>query len=346
MLHSDLINQTYTHGPYQPFTIFDPKQRSIHKAIVRDRLVHQALVSAIEPYFEKQFIFDSYSCRLNKGTHAGVARLQSFLQKASVNNTKTVYALKCDVRKFFDSVDHQILVRQLEKKIIDGSTLDLVKHIIASFQLSNAGLPYASHIPLVSSSGLTRGSSVELDSRLRSSPKNSSRGGASLSDEALSASESNDGNDEARGGSVNDGKGLPLGNVTSQLFANVYLHELDFFVKHNLKMKYYLRYCDDFIILHHDRQFLVEMIDTLRGFLKNELLLELHPNKVTINTYHQGIDFLGYVLKPGTVLLRHKTKQRLLLRSNKKNIASYLGVCSHASSHVLQKILISKVNST
>ena len=272
--------------------------------------------------------------------------MQSFLQKASVNNTKTVYALKCDVRKFFDSVDHQILVRQLEKKIIDGSTLDLVKHIIASFQLSNAGLPYASHIPLVSSSGLTRGSSVELDSRLRSSRKNSSRGGASLSDEALSASESNDGNDEARGGSVNDGKGLPLGNVTSQLFANVYLHELDFFVKHNLKMKYYLRYCDDFIILHHDRQFLVEMIDTLRGFLKNELLLELHPNKVTINTYHQGIDFLGYVLKPGTVLLRHKTKQRLLLRSNKKNIASYLGVCSHASSHVLQKILISKVNST
>lgn len=100
-LHDSLLKDAYRHDPYQPFTIFDPKQRSIHKASVRDRVVHQAIINVIEPLFESQFIYDSYSCRLEKGTHAAVARLGVFFRQASVNHTRTVYALKCDIRKFF-----------------------------------------------------------------------------------------------------------------------------------------------------------------------------------------------------------------------------------------------------
>lgn len=114
-LHNSLMAGTYAHDAYQPFTICDPKQRQIHKATVKDRLIHQAIVSAIEPIFERRFIFDSYSCRVGKGTHAGVTRLGLFLRKASCNKTKKVYVLKCDVRQFFASIDHQVLMKLIEK---------------------------------------------------------------------------------------------------------------------------------------------------------------------------------------------------------------------------------------
>ncbi len=113
-LSEDITMGDYEHSKYQPFTICDPKQRQIHKATVRDRLVHQAVVSAIEPVFEKRFIYDSYSCRIGKGTHAGVARLDLFLRQASYNNTQKVYVLKCDVRQFFASIDHEILMQHIE----------------------------------------------------------------------------------------------------------------------------------------------------------------------------------------------------------------------------------------
>lgn len=275
LLHAELSQGSYQHGSYQPFTICDPKQRSIHKASVRDRLVHQAVVSALEPLFDKQFIHDSYSCRLNKGTHAGVRRLRSFLRKASRNNTKTVYVLKCDVRKFFDSVDHAVLLELIERRVGDPQAIELVRIILASF-------------------------------------------------------------------SRRPGKGLPLGNVTSQLFANVYMHEFDFFVKQRLREKYYIRYCDDFIIIHEDKRHLAALVQVIADFLQSRLLLQLHPHKVSVRSYHQGIDFLGYVLKPQATLIRSKTRLRMLKRATPHNIHSYLGVCSHANSHTLRRTLLSK----
>ncbi len=262
----------YEHGRYQPFKICDPKQRQIHKANVRDRLVHQAVVSAIEPLFERRFIYDSYSCRVGKGTHAGVARLGLFLRQASHNNTKKVYVLKCDVRQFFASIDHEILMKQIEAKISDEQALQLLRTILLSHNAET-------------------------------------------------------------------GKGIPLGNVTSQLFANIYLHELDWFMKQTLGIKRYLRYCDDFVVVSTNQFYLQSLIESIRQFLMSTLRLELHPTKVSIRSWDQGVDFLGYVLRPHATSIRTKTKRRMLARVNQDNLSSYTGVCSHSNGYRLTQIV-------
>lgn len=257
---------------FQKYLAVNIKQRQIHKATVRDRLVHQAAVSAIESLFEKQFIYDSYSCRVGKGTHVGVERLGLFLRQASRNNTKKVYALKCDVRQFFASIDHEILMMQIETKIDDEQTLELLRTIILSHKSEYS-------------------------------------------------------------------KGIPLGNVTSQLFANIYLHELDWFMKQTLGVKQYLRYCDDFIVVSTDKYYLQSLIEPIKQFLAADLKLELHPNKVSIRSWDQGIDFLRYVSRPHATLIRTKTKRRMLARVNEKNKSSYLGVCSHANAYNLSRVV-------
>ncbi len=271
-LQQELVSQKYQHCPYAKFIIRDPKERCIHKAEVKDRIVHQAIFNVIEPIFERRFIFDSFSCRLGKGTHAASRRLQNFLRQASQNNTKTVYALKCDIKKFFDSVDQQILLNLLSRQIKDEKTLELVAHIINSFFKT-------------------------------------------------------------------PGKGLPLGNLTSQLFANIYLHEFDFFVKHLLKEKWYLRYCDDFIILSCLRQHLLNLIFTVKTFLDKQLKLSIHPDKISIRSWHQGIDFVGYVNLPYCIVLRTKTKRRIIKKVNVSNLSSYLGHCQHANTFRLKQLL-------
>ena len=274
---ADVLQQgQFQHGPYVPFTIWDPKQRQIHKATVQDRLIHQAIVSGIEPLFERQFIHDSYSCRKYKGTHAAVNRLRHFLNQASHNNTQTVYALKCDVKQFFASVDHKILVNLLNQQVGDARTINLLNVVINSF----------SDAP---------------------------------------------------------GKGIPLGNLTSQLFANVYLHQLDWFMKHGLRERFYIRYCDDFIVLSTDRQHLLDLVEPITRFLQERLALTIHPHKVTVRSWNQGVDFLGYVLKPHHTVLRHKTKQRALRRVSSLNLSSYLGLCSHADAHELGQLFKTKV---
>ncbi len=274
-LRKSLFSGGYHHDPYKPFTIFDPKQRRIHKATVKDRVVHQSIVNVIEPFFEGRFIHDSYSSRVGKGTHAAVDRLRAFLFQVSCNNTRAVYALKCDVRKFFASVNHEVLLSLLVLRICDQKTMNLLEDIISSF-------------------------------------------------------------------SVGDRLGIPLGNLTSQLFANIYLHELDRYVKSILREKYYLRYCDDFIILSESRKHLLELINDIDCFLNETLSLCLHPKKVFIRTWAQGIDFLGYVLFPCTTVIRITTAERMLRKVNEDNLNSYLGVCSHADAFELEQIIRTK----
>ncbi len=271
-LHALLSSGLYKHKSYQRFTIHDPKQRQIHKATVADRIVHQAVVAAIEPLFEKRFIYDSYSCRVNKGTHAGVLRLKTFLASASSNDTKTVYVLKCDVRKYFASVDHEVLLGLIARHIHDDAILELIRTIILSH-------------------------------------------------------------------GAETGKGIPLGNISSQLFANIYLHELDWFMKQTLGVKQYIRYCDDFVIVSSDRVHLENLIAPIRNFLKTELQLDLHPSKVSIRSWRQGVDFLGYVLLPHATVVRTKTQKRVRFRVNTDNYSSYLGVCSHANAYRLSQTI-------
>lgn len=201
-LHDELVHKKYVHDPYVDFYICDPKRRHIHKATVRDRILHQGIFRVLYPVFDKHFIFDSYSSRNDKGTHAGVERLVSACRKETDNWRNTAYALKCDVRKFFDSIDHKILRDLIIKKVTDSDMMWLIDLILTSFEKE-------------------------------------------------------------------PGKALPLGNVTSQLFANVYMNELDQFAKHALKAKQYFRYCDDFIIVHKDRVFLENAILKYKSFCKN-----------------------------------------------------------------------------
>lgn len=135
-LHEELMAGTYQHGPYHRFKVFDPKPRIIHKATVRDRLVHHAIYRVSLPIFERSFIFDSYSCRDDKGTHAAVKRLEVFARKTSDNWTDSCWALKFDIRRFFDSVDHGILVGLLDEKVQDTRMMALLGEIVGSFHVS------------------------------------------------------------------------------------------------------------------------------------------------------------------------------------------------------------------
>ena len=288
-LKDELSTLSYRHGPYDHFYVTDPKQRRISKASVKDRLVHQIVYATLSPVFDKTFIFDSFSSRLGKGTHAGIARLRNLLQKASRNGKKPCYALKMDIKRFFDTVDHALLKTLLCRTICDTRMIHLVDTIIDSFHTD------APHI------------------------------------------------------------GLPLGNVTSQLFANVYLNELDLYIKHQLREPYYLRYCDDFILLSNGEAHLKGLIDPIRGFLQDTLHLRLHPKKISLKKFTQGIDFLGYVLFPHYTRVRTKTKKRLKKRLQKTHehyvsghiaptalnqcLQSYLGVLSHADEFTLSSHL-------
>ena len=270
-LHRDLINRKYKHGGYQCFKINDPKPRTIHKATVRDRLLHRAVYRILYPFFEKIFISDSFSCQIGKGTHRAIKRFRALVFKVSENNTKTCWVLKCDVKKFFASIDQAVLMKILNEYICDADIINLLFEIIGSF--------YSTEI----------------------------------------------------------GKGLPLGNLTSQLLANIYMNKFDQFVKHKLRAKYYVRYADDFVILSQDKKWLENIVLDISKFLSNNLELRLHPDKVFIRTIASGVDFLGWVNFPDHMILRNKTKRRMFRRLEEtqklETVTSYLGLLKHGNTH-------------
>jgi len=132
-LYRELKNKTYKHGPYSGFYITDPKQRHIHKALVRDRVLHHAIFTIINPIFEETFVPTSFSCRIGYGTHRGVAVLEKMIRKVSHNGTRPCFVLKCDIRKFFDSVDHKTLLSIMEKRIRDEGAVWLLSSIVGSY---------------------------------------------------------------------------------------------------------------------------------------------------------------------------------------------------------------------
>ena len=142
-LHRELAAGTYKHGAYKHFRISDPKPRDIHKAMARDRVVHHALHRILYPFFDRTFIADSYSCRKGKGTHRAMNRFRQFAFRVSRNNKKTCHILKCDIRKFFASIDHTILMSIIRHYISDRRTLQLIAGIVGSFNSGtlSTGLP-------------------------------------------------------------------------------------------------------------------------------------------------------------------------------------------------------------
>lgn len=139
-LHAELADGTYRHGPYQAFHICDPKPRHIHKASLRDRLLHHAVYRILYPFFDRTFIADSYSCRLDKGTHKAMDRFQYFHRRVSRNNTRTCWVLKCDIRKFFASIDHETLFSVLQQYIPDERIIELIREVVGSFHSTRPGI--------------------------------------------------------------------------------------------------------------------------------------------------------------------------------------------------------------
>ncbi len=285
-LHEELVSGNYHHSNYISFYIKDPKLRKIHKAEIKDRIVHHLLYKYLYSIFDSSFIFDLYSSRIGKGTHRAVERLEKLVKIVSRNNSRACFVLKADIRKFFDSINHKILLNLISKKIDDKEIVPLIDKVIDSFQ-------------------------------------------------------------------TGEGKGLPLGNVTSQIFANIYLNELDKFIKHKLRVKYYLRYCDDFLILSDSRDYLARLIPKISSFLESCLILTLHPNKVFTRKHSQGIDFLGYVVLPYHRVLRIKTRKRIFSNIEEgvsglqegaiaektfhQSLQSYIGILKHANCYNVQK---------
>lgn len=268
-LHDELANLTYQHGSYHRFSICDPKPRVIHKAAVRDRLVHHAVHRVLYPFFDHRFIADSFSCRIGKGTHRALGRFRAIAFQVSRNHTRTYWVLKCDIRKFFASIDHAVLLRLLAGRIRDEDILRLLGEVIGSF-----------------SSGIS-------------------------------------------------GVGLPLGNLTSQLFANVYMDRFDQFVKHRLKVRHYVRYADDFVFLSEDRDRLLHHLPSIRSYLRNELRLDLHPDKLYLRTFASGVDFLGWINFPDHRVMRPATKRRMLRQvathPTDETMQSYMGLMRHGN---------------
>jgi len=236
-LKKELETLTYKPKPLKTFVIRDPKTRVISASHFRDRVVHHAVCNIIEPIFDKAFICDSCANRKKKGTSYAMKRFETFFRKITKNgkllenaknkNMVIGYALKADIKHYFDTVDHEVMIKLIRKKISDEKVIGLIERILSNH-----------------------------NSKVK-------------------------------------GKGMPIGNLTSQFFANVYLNELDYFVKHNLKAKYYIRYVDDFVILHRSKEKLVLWKWLINNFLKS-IKLELHPEKSKVIPLHKGIKFLGF----------------------------------------------------
>jgi len=273
-----LIWKSWTPHRWKEFYVHDPKTRLIQAPQFRDRVVHHALVRVVEPYFEKKFIYDSYACRVNKGTHAAMQRLKHFLQIATRQHSNP-YILKCDIRKYFPSIDHYALKKTIRRTIKDENTLWL------------------------------------LDNTIDQEPS---------------------------------GKGLPIGSLTSQLMANVNLDVLDHYCKDEHGIKFYVRYMDDFIIIHHDKEYLKFLLDDLGWFLTTNLGLSLN-SKTQIFPYNQGINFCGYRIWPTHVLPRKRTIRKaknrfrkfsklycagnMSLEDIKPSLMSFLGYAKHCNSY-------------
>ena len=234
LLRSELLLYSYQPRPLVNFTVRDPKTRKISKSDFRDRVIHHALCNIIEPIFDKFFIHDSFANRIGKGSLKALSRFDYFKRKASKNNTLLCYVLKADIKKYFENVDHGILMNLIKHKIKDKKVLWLIKKILKNCAAQLGGRPF--HLS----------------------------------------------------------KGMPLGNLTSQFFANIYLNELDYFVKHKLKARYYIRYVDDFVVLNSDKNILKGYKKLINQFLKQELKIELHQDKSRIISIGSRLTFLGF----------------------------------------------------
>ncbi len=324
-LKEEIENGTYYPGRSIAFIVNKPVKREIFAADFRDRVVHHWLINKLNPLFENIFIQDSYACRVGKGTHNGVKRAGAFIKVCTENYTKDSYILKLDIQGFFMHINCNLLFTMLEKFINQYYTQPDKALVLEITQKIIFNQPTQNCI--------IKGNKKDWDGL----PKNKS----------LFHSPSN--------------CGLPIGNLTSQVFANFYMHQFDAFIKNELGLKYYGRYVDDFVIVHPDKDYLKSLIPKLSDFLVSTLQLTLHPKKIYLQHYSKGVKFLGTVIKPNRIYSANHTKgnfynaiekQNKIIQDHKptkeekaaflSSMNSYLGIMKHYKSYKLRKRMIFK----
>jgi len=327
-LHEDIVKREYKIGPSICFIVDKPVKREIFAADFRDRVVHHLIFNYINPIFEKSFIYDSYSCRVGKGTSAGIKRVDKFMRSVSENYQKDCWILKLDIKGYFMAMDRDILYQKIiaRLKTVKKVNFDreLVLYLISSVIFNDP----------------TKNCRVKGGREgWKGLPKSKSLFFAGA------------------------GKGFPIGNLTSQLFGNIYLNELDHAVRAEFGLKNYGRYVDDMIFIHSDKSFLKAAILKIGNYLRAELALILHPNKIYLQHFKKGVHFLGVFIKPYRIYIGRKTKQNFyvkigiwneLAKANyfrndrekiKKLVAganSYLGIVKHYDTNFLRKKMACK----
>ena len=300
-LQRELQDRSYRPGSYRLFEIYDRKARLIAAAPFRDRVVHHALMNPVEPLLDRSFIEHSYACRQGKGVHAAVARYQHWSRRYA-------YALKLDVRRYFPSIDHDILKTKLERHIKDQDVLWLFGVIIDSAPFGDQPQPFGDD------------DLVDLMQRRC---------------------------------------GLPIGNLTSQFFGNLYLDALDHHLKEKCRAPAYLRYVDDLVLLADDKGRLWQLRDEIEAFMELERLL-LHPNKVHLTRTTDGLDYLGYRVFPHRIRVRRDNGYRFRRRLRAKardyargrldlgdiqpSVAAWIGHVRHADSEGLRRAVLGSVS--
>lgn len=318
-------------GSYEPgrsiaFMVTEPVQREVFAADFRDRIVHHLIINKLNHLFEERFIEDSYSCREGKGTLYGINRISEFIKKCSDNYSKDCFILKMDIQSFFMSIDKKILFEELKKFVLtkyEGEDKLLLIELIEKIIFN-------------------------------SPEKNCFIKGKKSDWIGLPASKSLF--------SVAKGKGLPIGNLTSQVFANFYLDFFDKYVKQDCGIKYYGRYVDDFVIVHEDKNYLIKLQEQLKAFMAAKLTLRIHPRKIYLQHYSKGVKFIGAVVKPNREYIGNRTKGNMYakiaefnsqLKNNPENakailqdlvpsLNSYLGFMIHYKSYNIRKKMLEK----
>lgn len=337
-LFQQLQNHTYKPSRSICFVVTYPKMREIFAADFQDRVLHHLLISHLEPMYEKRFIYSSFACRKNKGTLYAVQYTKKLMLSATKNKTQIAYYGQFDIRSFFTSINKDILINILTKTIKRNLPLKSQTDLLWLVKIIINNDPTMNYRIRGTKSLLNQ---IPAHKSLFKAPKN---------------------------------KGLPIGNLTSQFFANVYLNELDQYVKRELKIKNYVRYVDDIVVISTNPVKIKEWRKSIDKYLINNLKLTLHPKKDKYNSVYAGIDFLGYIIKPSYSLVRRRivnnlktklyyfNKGQLLVSNNQQQLTlplskppttaeikkilamvnSYYGHLHHANSYNLRKNIYDK----
>ncbi len=274
-LYHEICERRYKVGRSMCFIINDPVKREVFAAAFRDRIVHHLLYNWLMPVFDRTFIYDSYSCRVGKGTLFGVERLEHHIRSCSDNFKKPCYVLKMDIEGYFMSIDR--------RRLFDI----IISHLIKMRQKGLVRFDFELALYL-------------LELVIFNEPTKGCYRKGKVSDWCdLPASKSLF--------YARSGCGLPIGNLTSQLFSNIYLSYLDDYIKRELRCRHYGRYVDDFYIVGLSKHEMMQLVPKIKAFLETKLELKLHPRKIRIIPVGQGVPFLGVVIKPYQRYMTHRS---------------------------------------